>query len=340
MTPIILNTIDLNQIRILESKRYEQNHYVWPIQYNTSNMCFQTSYLHMVKYNKDYNNISLSTYYNPVQSSKKIFIKTIRDIDKKIVQLLSVLKKKIKYKKKILYRKSYVTQNNYMYYNFSLQQCNKNIMCNVYDEHKQLQSIDYIEPGCDVYSILWLKNIWLKNNKAGVNYVIIQLKVYKPVILINTCLIIEDKDIFVEECSTKKPNKNNQQSDSCSVQPEYQIYFKMKKMGVPIQAIQMKMTLAGHDPTILTSILNKDISNNKTNNQVSIHNQILQSSTRMSPMDLLHGIRNKKLKKKKKISEQTRKQNVLKRLGVLSRQNGIPTLEEILQTRNRLKKIK
>jgi len=254
----------------------------------------------------------------------------MRDIDNTIVKLLAILKKKIKYKKKIAYKKSYILQNKYIYYNFPLQQCNRHITCNVYNEHQELQPIEYIEPGCDIYSILWLKNIWLKDTKAGVNYVVIQLKVYKPIIYMNTCLIIEDPDIFTSiRQHTKTP----------SIPPEYTIYVKMKKMGVPIQAIQMKMKLAGHDPNILQSV----IDSNSSTEQIIIkkNSTPIQSVACLSPMDLLQGIRHKQLKKvnKKKINKEKKKQ-LLQRLGVLSRQSGIPTLEEILQTRNRLKKIK
>jgi len=334
MKPLITNNIDVDKIKLLPVKRYEQNHYVWPIEYEKQSMCFQTSYLQLARYNKNYNNMSLSTYFKPVQSSKKKFVKIIRDIDNKIVYILSKLKKKIKYRKKLEYRKSYILQNKYIYYNFPLQKSNNNIVCNIYDDKKNLQSLDYIEPGCDIYSILWLKNIWLKGDKAGLNYIIVQLKVYKPIIYIHNCLIIEDKDIF-DNNNTKSNNTTD--TTNTSIQPDYLVYLKMKKMGVPLKAIQMKMKLAGHDPNIILSINDKT----KKNNIINTTNKSKLKS-RLSPMDLLNGIQNKKLKKvkKKKISEKQKKMRVLQRLGVLSKRNGIPTLEEIIQTRNRLKKIR
>ena len=332
MNPIILkNTIDVHNITLLDTERYNQDHYIWPIQYNNSNMCIQSCYLNLVKYNKIYNNISLSTYHKPVQSSKKNFITLIRDIDKIMIRNIALLKKKLQYRKKIMYKKSYVIQKKYIYYNYFLQQYNKQSICSVYDEHKDMQSLDYIEPGCDVYSILWLKNLWLKNGKAGLNYTIIQLKVYKPIIYMNKCLIIEDTDIFTQE-DNKTITPVNTYED---IDPLYKIYFKMKKMGVPIQAIQMKMKLAGHDPTMLTKSIQ---SSTHSSGIVSISNH---TSTRMSPLDLLQGIKNKRLKKvRKKNTTQDKKTRILRKWGFDNRRNGIPTLDEIVRTRNRLKKIR
>ena len=334
----INNNLHIDDIELANTIRYDKHHYVWPITYKKKNVCLQSSYLQLVKHNKQYHNVSLSTYHKPAQSSKQRFIKLIRDIDKKMIQELCLLKKNINYKKKILYKKSYVSQNKYIYFNFPLQYYNKKLVCNIYDEHKQLQTLDYIENGCDVYSILWLKNMWLKDNKAGLNYIIIQLKVYKPIVSITKCIIIEDDDIFTDSTNTASiTNKSNTHNKvitgipELSKDPIYTIYFKMKKMGVPVKAIQMKMTLAGHDPDILTSTTHTMTKKNKT-----------ISTKSMTPMDLLAGIKHKKLKKtkKKKVSEKDKKKRLLQRLGALSRQNGIPTLEEILQTRNRLKKIK
>jgi len=267
----INNNLHIDDIELANTIRYDKHHYVWPITYKKKNVCLQSSYLQLVKNNKQYNNVSLSTYHKPAQSSKQRFIKLIRDIDKKMIQELCLLKKNINYKKKILYKKSYVSQNKYIYYNFPLQYYNKKLVCNIYDEHKQLQTLDYIENGCDVYSILWLKNMWLKDNKAGLNYIIIQLKVYKPIVSITKCIIIEDDDIFTDSTNTasitNKSNKHNKVITGIpelSIDPIYTIYFKMKKMGVPVKAIQMKMTLAGHDPDILTSTTHTMIKKNKT----------------------------------------------------------------------------
>jgi len=239
------------------------------------------------------------------------------------------LKKNIKHKKKLTYKKSSITKNKYIYYNFKLQHYNQQIMCDMYDEHKQKTNIDYIQPGSDAYAILWLKNIWLKDNKVGLNYIVVQLKIYKNIIQTNTCLIIEDDDIF-----TQSDNKNKDISDkhvthisTMEIDPIYRTYVKMLKMGVPRRAVQMKMTMNGIDPNILDTLGNQNKSKkNKINNTVG--------SKSMNPIDLLSGIKNKKLKKVKK----NKKKLLLQKIGVRKR-SGVPTLEEILKIKNSLKKI-
>ena len=251
---------------------------------------------------------------------------------------INKLKKKIKYKKKIMYKKSYITKEKYIYYNFFLQQSNKKIKCNIYDDKKNLKNIDYLDYGCDAYSIIWLKNIWLKNDKVGLNYTIVQLKVYKPIIQINECLIIEDDDIFKHHSGNDRNDRNdhNDHTASVSIDPMYEKYFKMKKMGVPIRAIKIKMQLEGYDPVLLNRG-SKETYNYVSNETSSKTSSKTSKKSLLSHVDLLKGIRNKKLKK---IKNKTNKKDLLQKIGIRKNQNGIPTLEEILQTRKLLKKIR
>ena len=332
---IIHNTLDVQNISIQEPERYSQDLYIWPIHYNHKHMFIQTSYLNIINALQYFNNISLSCYHKPVQESKKKFNTIIKNIDSHMITEIKQLKKNIKHKKKLTYKKSSITKNKYIYYNFKLQHYNQQIMCDMYDEHKQKTNIDYIQPGSDAYAILWLKNIWLKDNKVGLNYIVVQLKIYKNIIQTNTCLIIEDDDIF-----TQSDNKNKEDKDisdkhvthisTMEIDPIYRTYVKMLKMGVPHRAVQMKMTMNGIDPNILDTLGNQNKSKkNKINNTVG--------SISMNPIDLLSGIKNKKLKKVKK-NKKNKKKLLLQKLGVRKR-SGVPTLEEILKIKNSLKKI-
>jgi hypothetical protein len=333
---IIHNTFNLEKISIQEPERYNQDLYIWPIQYNHANMFIQTSYLNIINALQYFNNISLSCYHKPIQKSKKKFNTIIKDIDTHMINEIKQLKKNIKHKKKLTYKKSYTTKNKYIYYNFKLQQYNQQIMCDIYDEHKQKTNIEYIQPGSDAYAILWLKNIWLKDNKVGLNYIVVQLKIYKNIIQTHSCLIIEDDDIFTQN-KNKNKNKNNEGSDNhtqqistMEIDPMYRTYVKMLKMGVPRRAVQMKMTMNGIDPNILDTLGNQNKSKkNKITNTLG--------SISMNPIDLLSGIKNKKLKKVKK-NKKNKKKLLLQKLGVHKR-SGVPTLEEILKIKNSLKKL-
>ena len=331
--PIIHNTLDINNISVLEGERYNEDYYIWPIEYNKKHMFIQSSYLNISNALQYFNNISLSSYHKPIQDSKKLFNILINNIDTFMVAHIKKLKKKIKYRKKIIYKKCYTIQNKYIYYNFKLQQYNKIIMCDIYDENKKKQNVQYIQPGSNAYAILWLKNIWLKDNKVGLNYIVVQLKVYKNIIYTNKCLIIEDNDI----CAQTHPIHQTQQlpepkhKSIMEVDPLYRTYVKMLKMGVPKRAVQMKMKMNGLDPTILDKIGTCSHSNKyNTSIQNNLNSNIL-------PIDLLSGIKHTILKKVKK-NKKNKKKIILNKLGV-SRRSGVPTLEEILNIKNNLKKI-
>ena len=329
---VIYNQFDIHKISIQEPERYNQDLYIWPIQYNDTHMFIQSSYLNIVHALQYFNNISLSCYHKPVQESKKRFTTMIKDIDTYMITQIKQLKKNIKHKKKLVYKKCYTTQNKYIYYNFKLQHYNQEIMCDIYDEHKQKTNKQYIQPGSDAYAILWLKNIWLKGNKVGLNYIVVQLKIYKNIIQTHTCLIIEDEDIFVQNKKNKGDTDSHmnhinhtKQISTMEIDPIYRTYVKMLKMGVPRRAVQMKMKMNGIDPAILDTLDNQ----NKINNT--------GASISMNPIDLLSGIKNKKLKKVKK-NKKNKKKLLLQKLGVHKR-SGVPTLEEILKIKNSLKKL-
>jgi hypothetical protein len=323
---VLHNQLDTHKISIQEPERYNQDLYIWPIRYNDTHMFIQSSYLNIVHALQYFNNISLSCYYKPVQESKKKFNTMIKDIDTYMITQIKQLKKNIKHKKKLVYKKCYTTQNKYVYYNFKLQHYNQEIMCDIYDEHKQKTNKQYIQPGSDAYAILWLKNIWLKGNKVGLNYIVVQLKIYKNIIQTNACLIIEDNDIFTQSNTKKENDGDNVHITTMEVDPLYRTYFKMLKMGVPKRAVEMKMKMNGIDPSILykncTPGLQKSTGSNNS----------------MNTLDLLSGIKNKKLKKVKK-NKKNKKKLLLQKLGI-RKSSGVPTLEEILNIRNNLKKFK
>jgi len=99
---IIHNTFNLEKISIQEPERYNQDLYIWPIQYNHEHMFIQTSYLNIINALQYFNNISLSCYHKPIQESKKKFNTMIKDIDTYMINEIKQLKKNIKHKKKLV----------------------------------------------------------------------------------------------------------------------------------------------------------------------------------------------------------------------------------------------
>ena len=94
-------------------------------------------------------------------------------------------------------------------------------------------------------SIIWIKNIWIKHKKWGINLFMYASRVMNSHILDPNDFMGSDSDnktIKIQDIAKKfKDDKN------ASVQigqiPEYALYFKMLKMGIPKDAIKQKMKI-------------------------------------------------------------------------------------------------
>ena len=112
----------------------------------------------------------------------------------------------------------------------------------VYDQNKHKQSVNYIEPFSTGYHIIYLDNIWISlNNKSmGLQWYIIQCKIYKNIIKLDECLIKDDdydKPFLQPETHCNCCSKKQQQSSSIPPEehPIYGRFIKMKRMGIPIE---------------------------------------------------------------------------------------------------------
>jgi hypothetical protein len=119
----------------------------------------------------------------------------------------------------------------------------------VYDQNKKKQSINYIEPFSTGYHIIYIDNIWVSPNtkSMGLQWYIIQSKIYKNIIKLDECLIQDDdydKPFLQPETHCNCCSKKLQQKSS-SIPPEehptYGRFIKMKRMGIPIDAIKLKL---------------------------------------------------------------------------------------------------
>jgi hypothetical protein len=102
-------------------------------------------------------------------------------------------------------------------------------------------------------SIIWIKNVWIKNGKWGVNLFMYASRVMNSHVL--------DPIDFLGENSDNKNIKtidvikqfapNEKMSITISQVPEYSMFFRMLKMGIPSDAIKQKMSIAGVDVRII-----------------------------------------------------------------------------------------
>jgi len=102
-------------------------------------------------------------------------------------------------------------------------------------------------------SIIWVKNVWVKKGKWGLNLFMYASRVMNSHILDPIDFLGQDSDnksIRTVDVITKFA-KNEKMSILVSQVPEYTTYFKMLKMGIPKDAIKQKMSLMGVDTRVI-----------------------------------------------------------------------------------------
>jgi len=219
-------------------------------------------------------------------------------------------------------------------------------------------------------SIIWVKNIWVKNNKWGINLFMYASRVMNSHILDPIdCLGMDTKSIKKYEITTKFKD-NEKMSIEVGQIPEYIMFFKMLKVGIPKDAIKQKIELAGLDKRILdypenapyttvlhyisnphlgTYVKNNDVSRDTVNTS-SISNVINNTNTSINSLpkpsiklDLLNNI-NKSVFKLKKVDineNENEKQNMKDKILNQINNSGlkVPSLGDIQGALSKLKKL-
>jgi hypothetical protein len=126
-------------------------------------------------------------------------------------------------------------------------------------------------------AVLWIRNIWVKNNKWGLNVFCYLIRAMPSHIIPPIDIIMDDadpRDIENKMLPIEIPTYLNYQElfyknnhidaihQENIIPEEYQKYFKMIKMGIPKEAVVQKIQLAGLDPSILNNKNNLNSINN------------------------------------------------------------------------------
>ena len=119
-----------------------------------------------------------------------------------------------------------------------MQSKNQDMYINIYNSYNQSVNEDYIVEQSECYALLHLKNIWINENKYGLNWEIVQLKVYPPIYKLEQC--------FIYDSNIKKELYIQYKDD-----PIYKKFFKMKRIGVPIQNIQLEIKKENLDENVI-----------------------------------------------------------------------------------------
>jgi len=102
-------------------------------------------------------------------------------------------------------------------------------------------------------SIIWIKNIWVKNNKWGINLFMYASRVMNSHILDPIEFLgIDNDNKSIKKYEVVKKFKDNEKMTILIGQiPEYIMFFKMLKIGIPKDAVKQKISLAGLDIRII-----------------------------------------------------------------------------------------
>ena len=147
-------------------------------------------------------------------------------------------------------------------------------------------------------SIIWIKNIWVKNNKWGINLFMYASRVMNSHILDPIDFLgLDDDNKSIKKYEVVKKFKDNEKMTIQVGQiPEYIMFFKMLKIGIPKDAVKQKITLAGLDiriidypddtpyTTVLHYISNPNLgpyikNNNNTNSNINSNTNNNNSNT-------------------------------------------------------------
>jgi hypothetical protein len=102
-------------------------------------------------------------------------------------------------------------------------------------------------------SIVWIKNIWVKKDKWGVNLFMYATRVMNSHVLDPVDFLgldTDNKSIRTVDVINKF-QKDEKMSILVGQVPEYTMYFKMLKLGIPKDAVKQKMSLLGIDARII-----------------------------------------------------------------------------------------
>jgi len=221
-------------------------------------------------------------------------------------------------------------------------------------------------------SIIWVKNIWVKKGKWGINLFMYTSRVMNshmldPIEFMGLDININNKSIKTQDI-TKLFKDDTNASIQIGQVPEYTMYFKMLKMGIPKDAVKQKMSLLNLDTryidypdttpyiTVMHYISNpslgpyikpnnnslQNISNNISNNISTLPNRPNMPNMQLDLLKNISGggFKLKKVSDNLSINEDSTKEKILSKL-VKSSSNGlkVPSLGDIQGALSKLRKV-
>jgi hypothetical protein len=274
MSVLNWENIHLENLTILSPDQISPKVTLFDIRYDKKELILQTPKVNIYEKpliythkNTKYYRICICFYNYHFCEKTKAFIQKINDIEDAIVEHTPILWKNLGYSqrnKKFISSIKYNENKTKAYMYLQIQTDNGNPILSVFDQSKQKKDIEYIIPGSGSYNIIMLQNLWQKGPKMGLNWVLLQTKIYHPIMHLDQYLILDPDEenpklhyhSFPEHTKIMN-NVPNAPSVSTTIpvapplnvnkeeHPIYGKYIKMKRMGIPMVAIQLKLQTDG-----------------------------------------------------------------------------------------------
>ena len=191
--------------------------------------------------------------------------------------------------------------------------------------------IEDITTPCYGYFIIKFKNIWINNDKWGININTYGCLLIPSQIEFNPNKNFDIHKSFKDEIDIEKKNILKTKVNNLNEHPVFGKFFKMKKMGIPLMVIEQKIRINGLDFEEFKKLENSsdNLTNITTNKNINKNtNMNSNKNTKQIPrINFLTDIQDKKLKhyENNKIKKKERDERV-------------PSLNQILDALNKLKK--
>lgn len=238
--------ISIDKIRKKPAYKVSSETILTPLLYNKQKLIIQTPKSTFLRRPQSFMNegpymkISLLFSYYIFNNNTNKFIDKIVLLEKQLEDIYN--NKGKRFKRSINFSKD--KQSAFL--NVNIQMFNNTPTISVFDNNKQPVSLDYIVPNAQSFNLIYMKDLWQNKKNIGINWVLLQSKIYLPIFEIKECLIIEDREPINTKSSNevKSPFIKKDNNETCLVingLETYMKYINMKKFGVPDNAIQIEL---------------------------------------------------------------------------------------------------
>lgn len=226
--------LNLSNVRLGDEKINNVSIYKNTVYYNNNIILLQTprckirnQNIHVRYFNRKFIKIYL------IFEENNAFINLVTNIEDKLKDLYQK-----KFNKTHNWKSCLTCENNryFMKVNIPIDESG-NYLVNIFDLNKTRKSIEYIVYDSESLNIITPYEIWRSNSNYGINWNLLQSKIFLPIFCSQECLIIDE---FEDDPKKHYHNIVSKKQNNTSLS-DYNKYYKMYQMGIPLGAINIEI---------------------------------------------------------------------------------------------------